>query len=398
MTYAIFSIVANEVSPSGCSAYTYAQYSYSPYVRGPFFQFSEQVVDDWALNDGTHPAFPFLTGSGGANQVALFGYLGYRMLPDFVLHLNPNLPPQIPHISYRTFYWRGWPLKAASNYTHTTIQQAKDTPPLDTADREFADKSIPVQVGPESNSTSYTLPPTGPLVIPNRQVGDKVTYPGNLVQCRPVTSPNPFVEGQFPISAVDGAASTKWQPRRANETAVLTVSFPDTALSSSSSSSSSSMISGFGFDWAQAPPKSARVLLHDKPLSAPGDLDISSGTVPPGTVVAADLPSITLSDPYDPETTDLNVITQQKGNTTNMTLADAVPVTRYATLLITGNQGLGPAEVAAGNGTGASVAEWSILGPELGQGSGKCKDGEEDEKSQEPKRLKLRGTTWREDL
>jgi hypothetical protein len=75
MTYAIFSIVANEVSPSGCSSYTYQQYSEQPYARAPWFQFSEQLLDDYTANGGTHPAYPFLTGHGGANQVVLFGYL-----------------------------------------------------------------------------------------------------------------------------------------------------------------------------------------------------------------------------------------------------------------------------------------------------------------------------------
>ncbi|KAL8962737.1 MAG: hypothetical protein Q9183_005109, partial [Haloplaca sp. 2 TL-2023] len=76
MTYAIFSIVASEVVPSGCSSYTYQQYSEHPYARAPWFQFSEQLTDDFDTNGGTHPAFPFLTGHGGANQVTLFGYLG----------------------------------------------------------------------------------------------------------------------------------------------------------------------------------------------------------------------------------------------------------------------------------------------------------------------------------
>ncbi|KAL1956658.1 hypothetical protein VTO42DRAFT_6908 [Malbranchea cinnamomea] len=403
MTYAIFSIVANEISPSGCSAYTYAQYAYSPYIRAPFFQFSEQVTDDWSLNDGTHPAFPFLTGHGGANQVVLFGYLGYRMMPDYVLHLDPNLPPQIQYVRYRTFYWRGWPLQAYSNYTHTTIQRARDVPPLSTADPQFANAPIPVHVGPESNVTVYSLPPTGPLVIVNRQIGSKNTFAGNLVQCQPVTSPNDFIPGQFPIAAVDGAASTKWQPIRARGTSSITVTFPDSALSS--------RISGFGFDWAQSPPVSAKILLHDQPLATPRDIDISSDHVPSGTFVVAELPTITLSDPYDPRTTDLNIIVPYKGNTTNITLAEPVPVTRYATLLVTGNQALGENEVEAGDGPGATVAEWSILGFDevqreggtvgvIGSGSrsGNGSESSNERRDWKPKRLKLRGVEWSDDL
>lgn len=216
-------------------------------------------------------------------------------------------------------------------------------------------------------------------MIVNRQIGSVNTFPGNLVQCSPITSPNKFVPGQFPIAAVDGAASTKWQPILANDTSSITVSLPDAAISSKS------RISGFAFDWAQAPPLSARILLHDAPLSSPGAIDLDSAHAPSGTfVVAADLPSIAVSNPYDPMTTDLNEIVPYRGNTTNVTLDEPVPVARFATLLVRGSQALGQREVKAGNGTGATVAEWSILGEE----------GQE----HDVRRLRVRGGSWREDL
>lgn len=374
MTYAIFSIVANEVSPSGCSAYTYAQYSFSPYVRPPFFQFSEQLIDDWMKNGGTHPAYPFLTGSGGANQVGLFGYLGYRLVPDSVLHINPNLPPQIPHITYRTFYWRGWPIKAKSNYTHTTIKRAEHRAPLPTADQRFAHATIPIHVGLEHNATAYVLPVSGDLVVPNRQIGSIPTFPGNLIQCQHVVSSNDYLPGQFPIAAVDGAASTKWQPARANGTASLTVALPDSAVSS--------MITGFAFDWAHSPPLYAKVFLHDAPLTEA--VDIFSAD-PPNTVAVVDLQDVELSKPYLHGVTDLNVIMPYKGNTTNLTLETPVPATRFATLLISGNQALGEVDIKAGNGTGATVAEWSILGASDGAGNGNSTS----------KAFRIRGVSWR---
>lgn len=380
MTYAIFSIVANEVSPSGCSAYTYAQYSFSPYVRAPFFQFSEQLVDDFAANGGTHPAFPFLTGNGGSNQVVLFGYLGLRLLPDSILHLDPNLPPQIPHVTYRTFYWHGWPIKANSNYTHTTVRRAIGRAPLSTADPRFANASIPVHVGPESNATVYSLPLTGSLIIPNRQVSSVETLDKNMIQCQPITSPGEYEPGQFPISAVDGAASTKWQPRLATSTSSLTVAFRDTSLTS--------MIGGFAFDWGQSPPVSAKVLLHDSPIFSGAGMDIASTTVPSGTISAWEELEVTMSDPYDPQTTNLNTIMPYKGNTTNVTLPASLPATKFATLLISGNQALDAVDVKAGNGTGATVAEWAIISTDLrSQGeSGQCGDDGGDKKN-----LKIRG-------
>ncbi|KAL2005063.1 hypothetical protein VTN00DRAFT_2913 [Thermoascus crustaceus] len=358
MTWAIFSIVANEVSPSGCSAYTYAQYSYDPYIRAPFFQFSEQIIDDSTVNGGTHPAYPFLTGNGGANQVVLYGYLGLRLLPDNVIHIDPNLPPQIPHVKYRTFYWRGWPIAASSNYTHTTLRRATEVPKLDTADPRFANVSIPVHVGPEANVAVYRLPVIGTLTVPNRQIASKNTVAGNVAQCRPIQSKTDFEPGQFPISVVDGATSTKWQPSSADEVSSVTVSLPK--------SKAGTQISGFYFDWAQAPPVNASVIFHNVSLEDPASIySFSSNSSTSRYSVVTALHNIRISDPYDPETTDLDKIQVPRGNTTNVTLSEPVPASRFATLLIAGNQALSPAEVQAKNGTGATVAEWAIL--EAGQ-------------------------------
>jgi hypothetical protein len=353
MTYAIFSIVANEVSPSGCSVYTYAQYSYDPYVRAPFFQLSEQLVDDYTLNGGTHPAYPFLTGHGGANQVVIFGYLGLRLLPDNVIHIDPNLPPQIPQVKYRTFYWRGWPIQASSNYTHTTIGRAADVPALDTADQRFANTTIPVQVGSGSNATVYQLPVNGVLTVANRQVASTNTVAGNLAQCQQVQSSDSYVPGQYPLAAVDGAASTKWQPSFAANVSSVTVSLPE--------SESGTLVSGFYFDWAQAPPVNATVVFHNNTVENPTPYMSESAFV-------THIDNITLSSPYDADANPAATILLPSGNTTNVTLAHPVPVPRYATLFISGNQALSESEVQAQNGTGATVAEWAILesNPETG--------------------------------
>ncbi|KAJ6041282.1 uncharacterized protein N7446_010827 [Penicillium canescens] len=329
MAWAIFSIVANEMSPSGCSAFTYGQYSYKPYVRAPFFQMSEQLIDDAAINGGTHPAFPFLTGHGGANQVALFGYLGLRLLPDDYLHVYPNLPPQIPYLKYRTFYWHGWPIDAWSNYTHTIISRATDAQVLDTADQRFANQTITVRSGTKTNFTMYSLPASGSLVIPNLRTGSRDTITGNLVQCQPVQSVNTFQPGQFPISVVDGASSTKWQPAWAANMSAVTVSF---------GSEAGSMVSGFYFDWAQAPPVNATVIFHNQTL---GDPTMAYYSQSSNYQIVASLHNIALSDPYNPQTTNLDVIAIPSGNTTNVTLAEPVPATKYASLLIVGNHRAG---------------------------------------------------------
>ncbi|KAJ6023904.1 hypothetical protein N7540_004701 [Penicillium herquei] len=348
MTWAIFSIIANEIYQSGCSAFTYAQYAYRPYTRAPFFQMSEQLIDNSTTNGGTHPAFPFLTGHGGSNQVVLFGYLGLRLLPDDVLHIDPNLPPQIPYLQYRTFYWRGWPISAWSNYTHTTISRACNTAPLATADRRFAKKAITISSGSDSNSTNYRLPVQGSVVIPNRQVGSSNTVAGNLVQCQPVDSLDSYEPGQFPISAIDGASTTKWQPSSAANWSSITVSLGDEA---------GSLVSGFYFDWAQAPPVNAIVIFHNASDAAAA---FSPSNDDGNYSVANTMTNISISNPYDAKVA--NEVVAPTSNTTNVTLSNPVFAAKYASLFIIGNQDLDAVDVLYKNGTGATVAEWAILG------------------------------------
>ncbi|MCJ1409285.1 hypothetical protein MMC19_003364 [Ptychographa xylographoides] len=329
MTYAIFSIDAAAVSPSGCSAYTYQQYSTRPYTRGPWFQFSEQLIDDYALNGGTHPAFPFLTGHGGANQVLPFAYLGLRMLPDDILHLDPRLPPQIPYITYRVMYWQGWPYQAASNQTATTITRLAT--PLDTANNTYATMPIMVQQG--SSATFVALPPGGSITLLHSSKGNNIpTIPGNIAQCLPVSSPDSWMPGQFPLSAVDGAASTKWQPMRADIPQSITVDL---------SSQPYQEIVSLSFDWAQNPPVNGSVVFHNG----------TTPTAPGGSVVS--LGNISISAPFVASETYL--ITPYQSNTTNLTVTGGVWSGRFATLTVQGNQG------GEGEG-GASVAEMAVVG------------------------------------
>ncbi|KAI9933689.1 hypothetical protein MW887_004760 [Aspergillus wentii] len=337
MTFAIFSIVANTIAPSGCSAYTYDLYTTQPYTRGPWFQFSEQLLDDYSINGGFHPAFPFLTGHGGANQVALLGYLGLRLTSSFTLSINPNLPPQIPHLKYRTFFWQGWPITAQSNYTHTTITRLSDA--LPTANQTFANAPIVVHVGPADNFTSYSLPTKGTITVPNRQVASIKTVPGNIAQCAPkVTTNSPYEPGQFPLAAVDGADTTKWQPAQANTSSRITVSLsPETYYT---------RISSLFFDWASAPPLNATVYFHNS---------TSSGFATDAQTHRFTIAPVNVSAPYNAASA--ATITPYTGNTTSVTLPDGFWSGRYATLEIIGSHALeNPL-----NGTGAIVAEWGII-------------------------------------
>ena len=332
MTYAIFSIVASAVDVAGCSAYTYQQYSEQPYARAPWFQLSEQLVDDFTANGGTHPAYPFLTGHGGANQVTLFGYLGLRLTPDFVLHIDPSLPPQLPNLKYRTFYWQGWPISAVANQTYTSLTRLSN--PYATANTTFANASIPVQIGNNANTT-YQLAPNATLYFKNRDIASNQAIQGNLAQCNPISSPDDYAPGQFPISAVDGAASTKWQPQNSNKTASLTVDLSNKPIQP---------ISSMYFDWAQAPPQNFIVYFSNS-----STLDTSTAKV------ATSQQNVTISIPYD--VNKMNEITPYMSNSTNITLNPPIWSGMYATLQIVGTQ-----ETNLTNGTGATVAEWAIIG------------------------------------
>ena len=330
MTYAIFSIDASAVETSGCASYTYQQYSEQPYARAPWFQFSEQMTDDFTTNGGTHPAYPFLTGHGGANQVTVFGYLGLRLTPDLTLHLDPSLPPQIPNLKYRTFYWQGWPISAVANQTHTTVTRLSD--PYMAANMTFANSSIPVQIG-NSNSTTYQLPPNGTITLSNRIIANVTAVAGNIAQCLPITSPDNFQPGQFPISAVDGAASTKWQPNLSNVSQSVTVTLASQPFQP---------VTGFFFDWAQNPPTNFTVVFHN------------TSTPDSSAVTAMSISTVDISTPYN--TTPISLITPYMSNTTNVTLIPPVYSGSYATLMIQGNQATN-----LSNSTGATVAEWAII-------------------------------------
>ena len=331
MTYGVFSIVANEISPSGCSAYTYQLYGSQPYTRGPWFQFSEQLLDDFGANGGTHPAFPFLTGEGGANRVAPFGYLGLRLMTDS-LNIDPNLPPQITSLNYRTIYWQGHAINATSNSTHTTLQRLSVS--LPNANSTYDGSPIPVTVG-LNRTEPMSLTANGTLVIKNRQIGKIQTVPGNIAQCQPVSSPQDYLPGQFPLSAVDGAISTKWQPIASNVTSYITVELATPYMP----------ITSFYFDWAQNPASTFSITFSN-----------SSGFGAADVVNVTSNSTVKISEPFN--ATQIAEITAYMSNTTNVTLDSPIWSGNYARLTIQGNQA-----TKQTNSSGATVAEWGILGP-----------------------------------
>jgi len=337
MTYSIFAINAISLSPSGSSAYTYLLNGFLPYLRGPFFQFSEQAVDDVALNGNTNPAFPFLTGHGGANQVVPFGFLGVRT-DQAVLFINPRLPPQIPYLRVRTIVYNGARLSASMNSTHAVLTRLD--PEQDTID-SYANTTLPFTVGipgsPSEDLMNYKIAANQTLTIPTSRTAWNLTYPGNLLQSLPVTSPDAYAPGQFPIAVVDGASATRWQPAT-NKSAFILVH---------TTSVTPQPISSIFFDWGARPPLNATVYISNTTDSS-GDFSAKEDYV---TVL-----NITPDLPYN--ATAAAISSQQvqpvTSNTTTITMKDSPWSGKYVKLVIEG--------CWEEDGVGATVGEFVVVG------------------------------------
>lgn len=328
MTFSIISIVANEVSPSGCSAYTYALAAFEPYTRAPWYQFSEQLVDAFGENGGTNPAFPFLTGHGGFHQVGPFGWLGLRTDQAAML-IDPSLPPHIQHLRLRTIHYGGATIHTVMNYTHTTLTRVASNSSF--LHDIYGSEPMPILVG-EEEKKEYRINIGQRLIVENRRYSDVLTVANNVLQCLTnVTSEDPIRPGQYALAAIDGAISTAWQPLTP-ERASMVVDM---------SSVPPQPVVGISFNWGITPPVSANVIL-------------SNSSTFDGPAYSIPINSIDISEPLD--ITDPR-IQPYRGNTTNVAIAASSPVYtgRYVKLEIQGTQG--PLEEFGG-----SVAEFALIG------------------------------------
>lgn len=364
MTYSIFAVDANALSPSGCAAYTYTLNGFLPYLRAPWYQFSEQAVDDPGENGtssgrrlsfflltyigGTNPAFPFLTGHGGANQVVPFGFLGLRTDQD-VLYVNPSLPPQIPQLRIRNFYFAGTGLSAFMNQTHTTFTRLS-TQNITAVTEKYANTSLPFIVGTPDSASEYTinyLPVNGVFTIPNRLYFQNITYAHNILQCLPVASSDPYLPGQFPVAANDGATATRWQP----------VSNISASILINTSTVPYQRIRGMYFDWGVRPPRNATVYLGNETA-----LDPAGNTELWGAETKLEVDDIVVSQPYSAAQANASAAEGPKGvvpvtgNSTTVAIAnsDEVWSGQYVRLVVEG--------CWEDDGVGATVGEVVLLG------------------------------------
>jgi hypothetical protein len=184
MTDAIHSIAAATVDAPGCSAFTYMERSYQPFLRAPYLQFSE-----FAPIKLTATSFDFLTGVGGFMQEFLFGFSGYRPRVHAV-RLDPNLPPQLAGITLRNMVWQG--------RTFTLHIGPKET-------RIFLNSGPPLPL--DTPAGAKTAQPGIPLSIPTRRSDLQPT--DNLARCRPVSASS-ALPGSPAVAAVDGIPATAW--------------------------------------------------------------------------------------------------------------------------------------------------------------------------------------------
>jgi trehalose/maltose hydrolase-like predicted phosphorylase len=323
MTWAIYSIGSAELSPHGCSAWTYALNSFEPYTRTPWFQFSEQQIDNPLINGGTNPAYPFLTGAGGFRQVAPFAFAGYRFHLD-AFYLDPYLPPHLTSLQHRDFHWQGATLQVSQNSSNTTVcRKATSNPVL----VEYGG-SVPVTIATRNPmSGNYTLAIGSCLTVPTVQYHEMRDIVGNALQCQTVVTSNvSWVAGQFPLAAIDGANSTKWQPSTP-EPASITVTVDAPAPYSSAV-----------LLWAAAPPTSFSIDVSNSSSGAFENIYSSS--------------NITISNPFNVSTE--FIIKPRESNFTIVTFGSATPTSRFVRLTIAGTQGVD-------NTTGATVAEFAMI-------------------------------------
>lgn len=220
MTWSTHSISEAQLQIAGCAAYTYLLYSIVPYVRPPFFQFSELIEDDASKNGGTEPAFPFLTGHGGYLQIFTHGLTGMRPHVD-ALYLDPTLPPQLGDggVQVKGVKWRGAVFDIDIQLDRTNIYRREN---IETSNSVASGGSVRIQIGDNNpKGGNYSLGAGQSLIIPTRR--PDLNMQGNHALCRPVSSDDEYMPGHFPLSVVDGSLSSVWQPTLSSKGASVTI-------------------------------------------------------------------------------------------------------------------------------------------------------------------------------
>lgn len=330
MTWSLYAIAANSLATSGCAFWTYLVKSFQPYVRGPWYQYSEQQDDNPGVLDpltgnAINPAFPFLTGHGGLLQVLTGGFLGLRVTQRNLV-INPSLPPQLTHFKPPIQFYNGAVVKFRMNRTHTTITRLNASLFDGLVPDQYGQDDMPVTIGrgvDDVDAPTIFLPVNGTTIVENRLYDTQVTVPGNVLQCQSTSS----THGDLPFAATDGYGGSFWQPDASNTTAALVVDI--------ASSQPLQPLRAVYLDFAMRPPKHARVSISN------------SSDFEPAITLAEE--AIGITNPWDPD----SPVVRYVGNITTMELANTVWSGKYAKLEVTG--------CWIEDGAGATVAEFGLL-------------------------------------
>ncbi|ODQ66509.1 Six-hairpin glycosidase, partial [Nadsonia fulvescens var. elongata DSM 6958] len=213
-TYAVYAINAAKLATSGCSTYTYLLEASQPYLRAPYYQFSETAVDDPSINGGTNPAFPFLTGHGSYLQVYTHGFTGFRVRPD-ALYLDPMMVPQMPQgYTIKGLKYQGSVFDINVGIENTTVLRRPDESFSSTPDNTEEDNNpVVVRIASRNEMAGdYSIQINQTISVPTFRSDFTFDIDGNIAQCLPVSSNNTWAPGKFPVAINDGDNSTYWQP------------------------------------------------------------------------------------------------------------------------------------------------------------------------------------------
>lgn len=327
MTWAMFAINAADLSPAGCASYTYLLYASQPYLREPYYQFSEQINDNIYENGNTNPAFTFLTGHGGFLQVPTHGFTGYRPRLD-AFYLDPSLPPQLEGIEVKGMKHQGSVFNVLVNSTNTTITRLH---PKAHGRSNDSPGPVTIRVGSRNKMAGdWKLSVGQSLVIPTRRPDLNGTdLPGNKAQCKRAEADTPWYPGQFPLAAVDGSNHTVWQSATSGPSA-LTVDLETPTV-----------INGVSFNWASQPPESWTLLVG------------GNGTAPATWRRVYHSDEVEITDPWIED--DALIVRMRTGNTTTQMFdQNTSAVSRWVRLVVEGNK-------SHNKERGPTVAQFGIL-------------------------------------
>lgn len=330
MTWSMYAIVANSLATSGCAFWTYLVKSFQPYIRGPWYQYSEQQDDepdvlDPLTGNAINTAFPFLTGHGGLLQTFTAGFLGLRVTHRNLL-INPSLPPQISNFKPPIQFYNGAVVSFRMNRTHTSITR-RDASHFDgLVPDQYGKEDMPITIGrdvDDPDARTIFLRVNDTAVVENRVYDTKVHVPGNILQCRAASS----THGELAFAATDGYGGTFWQPDGNDATAALVVDV--------GSSRAPRPLGAIQLDFAMRPPKHVKVSISN------------SSDFEPAVVIADQ--DIGITKPWVPD----SPVVRYVGNITTIQLTDAVWSGAFAKLEVTG--------CWTDDGDGATVAEFALL-------------------------------------